>query len=250
MTHLREPRDKDHPCTAPDCRQPSGWTYEAKKWRPAQPGDTDRKCWTHGPGAARPEPKGRTPKLPTRPTYDDAHRLNNVAMRAARAADTLPSVRASIDDRIRDTVEGQGKGKGSGISDPTGGQALAIRTDEEHHRALSRAVKGVEDAVEHLRITAERALSPRRDAGTDTVLRCPNMVLLTQHVPLRDGELVDQVLVRCDRLTAHRVDQHGNAIDYDPDGLCDDCRAEADEAKRRIEIETNRRQRRLDGRAS
>lgn len=176
--------------------------------------------------------------------HDDVPRLETVIQRLHRATRTLPGVRANIDDRIRDAIEAQGQGRGSGVADPVAAQAARVETEQQRHRAITRAVRSVEDAVEHLRVEAERGLGASHADEREVVLRCPKMVLTQQIVRLAHGSIVDEVLIRCDRLTAHHVDGNNNPIDIDPDGYCDEHRAEADEQMRKADDSNSRRLRR------
>lgn len=178
-------------------------------------------------------------------THDDARRIEVVIRRLFNAQHALPSVRTAIDERIQEAVDAQGQGGGSGVSDTVARAADAIRIDSEKHRALTRAVRGVEDSVEHLRVEAERCLGRVKEKELKAPpLRCPVMVLLHQTVTTQGCVMRDEVLVRCDHLTAHKVDETGNAIAHDPDGYCETHRAEANEAGRRAQIEQGRRLRR------
>lgn len=184
----------------------------------------------------------------TTPRHNDVARLDNIIRRLFRARDTLPSVRDTIEDYINDALDAQGSGKGSGVSDPTGARAGRIAPIQQRHRWLSEALQGVERAVEHLAVTAERCLSEPRPPGYDgpeasTSHTCPVMVLRRSATPTEtrrpDGSSRSEVLVRCGAITAHKLDEHGNPIGYDPDGYCLDHRAEADEATRRAIAETH-----------
>ena len=166
----------------------------------------------------------------------DIDRLDGIIRRLFGARDTIPSVRATIDDFIADAMETQGAGKGAGISDPTGARAGRLSPLQQRHRRLTDAVGGVERAVQHLLMTAEGCLSaPRSDqdasGGTDAPT-CPTMTLRKSMLGTITSTARSEILVRCGRLTAHKLDEHGNPIGYDPDGLCLEHRREADEAMR------------------
>lgn len=193
------------------------------------------------------------------PHHRDIDRIDGVIRRLFNARDTLPSVRATVDDYIADALDLQGGSRGSGISDPTGASAARITKLQERHRRLTEAVGGLEKAVAHLLLTAEGCLSapPRHDdgsGGTDAPT-CPVMVLKGSVLvgrdpdskPTRrpDGSSRSEVLVRCGNLTAHKIDEHGNPIGYDTDGYCADHRAEVVEAKRAAHAAVARKTRRV-----
>jgi hypothetical protein len=173
-------------------------------------------------------------------THDDVRRIEAVIRRLFNAQHALPGVRSAIDERIQEAVEAQGQGGGSGVSDTVARAAEAIRADTEQHRRLNRAMRGVEDAVEHLRVESERSLGKLTAAEPEHHQRCPKPVLLRQTVQTADGPMVDEVMRPCNHLTAHKVDENGNAIAHDPDGYCEVHRAEANEAMRRAQIEQRR----------
>jgi hypothetical protein len=179
-----------------------------------------------------------------KPDYDDTRRLTKLIGRLENLTISLPEARKDIDTRIRETVDAQGQGGGSGISDTVARAGLAIATEQNHHRALNQALRTAEDAIDHLSVEARRAQGRLTPVEPETPLRCPAMVLLQQTVHANAGDIPDEVLVRCDHLTAHRVDDRGNPIDYDRDGYCETHRAEANEAMRRAQIEQGRRLRR------
>jgi hypothetical protein len=176
------------------------------------------------------------------PTHDDTRRLTKLIGRLELLTVSLPEARKEVDARITDAVHAQGQGGGSGISDTVARAAVAISADQNHHRALNQALRSAEDSVEHLRVEVQRCKLIAVEDGPPP--RCPNMKLRGQHVPTADGPVYEEVLLRCDRLTAHKRSDAGLPIDYDRDGLCDECRAEANEAMRRAQIERGRRLRR------
>jgi hypothetical protein len=178
------------------------------------------------------------------PTHDDTRRLTKLIGRLELLTISLPEARKEIDARISDTVNAQGQGSGSGISDSVARAGLAIGPDQNHHRALNQALRSAEDAIDHLGVEARRAQGRLTAIEPDTPLRCPAMVLMTQHVVTSSGTHPDEALIRCDRLTAHKVDERGNPIDYDRDGYCDTHRAEANEQMRHAQREQGRRLRR------
>jgi hypothetical protein len=181
------------------------------------------------------------------PTHDDTRRLTKLIGRLELLNIDLPKARAALEENISDAVHAQGQGGGSGISDTVARAAVAIAGYQEQQRALTRALKSVEEKVEHLRVESERSLCKLTAAEPEvtTHLHCPKMVLLKQTVYTEHGQaLTEETLIRCDKLTAHKVDEANNPIDYDRDGLCDEHRAEANEAMRRAQIEQGRRLRR------
>jgi hypothetical protein len=178
------------------------------------------------------------------PTHDDTRRLTKLIGRLELLTISLPEARKEIDARIHDTINAQGQGSGSGISDSVARAGLAIGADQNHHRALNQALRSAEDAIDHLGVEARRAQGRLTAIEPDTPLRCPAMVLLQQTVHAAGQALNDEILVRCDHLTAHKVDERGNPIDYDRDGYCDTHRAEANEAMRHAQREQGRRLRR------
>lgn len=171
-------------------------------------------------------------------TPQDTTRIDDVIRQLFAARDTLPSVRASIDDMIADALETQGSGRGSGISDPTGARAGRIAPLQQRHRRLSEALQGVERAVEHLARTAEGCLSrpPSEHEQQPDIHTCPVMELKRSVNALEtfrpDGSSRSEHLVRCGKVTAHKLDEHGNPIGWDADGYCLDHRAAADAAMR------------------
>lgn len=179
------------------------------------------------------------------PTHNDTQRLTALIGRLELLTVTMPKARACVDDRIRDCVEAQGgQGSGSGHADTVARAAAQITVHEHQHRALGRALRSAEEAVDHLRLETERVLLSKSKVIEDHVRRCPVMVLMSQTVHLSNTDVTDEVLVRCDRLAAYRLDEKKNPIDLDPDDYCEQHRAEANEAARRAVDSNARRLRR------
>ncbi len=170
-------------------------------------------------------------------TPRDIPRIDNIIRRLFTARDRIPSVRWAIDDMIADQLDAQGSGKGSGISDPTGARAGLIGPLQDRHRRLNEAIRGIEKAVEHFACTAEACLStPHADhVEQSTAHTCPVMELKRSSGVTEtfrpDGSSRSERMVRCGALSAHKIDEHGNPIGYDPDGYCVRHRTEADAAK-------------------
>lgn len=178
------------------------------------------------------------------PNHDDPKRIRQLIGRLTVLEISLPGARSTIDERIRDCVDAQGQGGGSGISDTVARAAAQITVHQHQHRQLGTALKSVEEAVAHLVNTVAMVNQSQAAVIADPVRRCPAMELRDQTVRVSSGTIADQVLMRCDRLTAHKLDEKGNPIDYDPDDFCDDHRAKANEEARRSDVELKRRQRR------
>lgn len=164
--------------------------------------------------------------------------------RLNKAWAVVPDVRRSIGDMIEDaTTPEAGNGGGSGVSRPTEAAAVRIEGLQAKDRAILAAIRSVGKAIDHLELECARGLG-RHVADTSTEPRCGVMVhRVTNPRAGRMGE----VLTRCGQLTDAKVDELGNAIGWDPDGLCAQHRAEVDaraEDERRATEADARRKRR------
>lgn len=162
--------------------------------------------------------------------------------RLNRAWKMVPEVRASIAERIEDAATpSPGAGTGSGTSRPTEAAALRVEGLQQADRAILSAVRGIGKAIDHLELECRRGLGTHQ-TDTSQEPRCPVMVLHTD--PGTAGPR-GTVMVRCNKLTASKLDERGLAVGWDEDGYCLEHRAETDALERAAldEAEADRRMR-------